>query len=67
MRLDAERLMADAEGARRHAHAPYSGFAVGAALLADDGRVFTGVNVAACVRIDEGPAQPLPRVLEAID
>ncbi|MGB3324016.1 MAG: cytidine deaminase [Mycolicibacterium fortuitum] len=28
-----------------HAHAPYSGFPVGAAALADDGRVVTGCNV----------------------
>lgn len=43
--MSPQRLMAEAERARRHAHAPYSKFAVGAALLAADGRVFLGVNV----------------------
>ncbi len=34
-----------ANQARRNAYAPYSGYAVGAAVLTDDGRIFTGVNV----------------------
>lgn len=38
-------LAARAAAARKHAYAPYSGFAVGAALLCRDGEIFTGVNV----------------------
>jgi cytidine deaminase len=38
-------LLRRAREARRNAYAPYSNFPVGAALLADDGRIFTGVNV----------------------
>jgi cytidine deaminase len=38
-------LVETALAARNNAHAPYSHFLVGAALEADDGRVFTGCNV----------------------
>lgn len=34
-----------AREASRHAYAPYSGFAVGAAVLADSGTIYTGCNV----------------------
>lgn len=38
-------LIQAAKNAMTHAWAPYSGFMVGAALLAQDGRVFTGCNI----------------------
>lgn len=37
-------LVEAAREAARHAHAPYSRFAVGAALLLDDGAIVTGTN-----------------------
>ena len=40
-----EEWIAAAKGARELAYAPYSKFQVGAALVAADGRIFTGCNV----------------------
>ena len=39
------RMITLAEEARERAYAPYSGFSVGAALLTDQGEVFTGCNI----------------------
>ena len=38
-------LKAAADQAATHAYAPYSGYAVGAAAIVDDGRLVTGCNV----------------------
>jgi len=43
--MDWDHLVELAWETRLKAHAPYSQFQVGAALLASDGRVFTGCNV----------------------
>lgn len=45
MSASREALIAAARKAATHAHAPYSGFAVGAALAFADGGVITGANV----------------------
>ena len=43
--MSPQELIAAAREAARHAHAPYSRFAVGAAALLTDGSVVTGANV----------------------
>jgi cytidine deaminase len=43
--MECDELVTAAWKAREMAYAPYSTFAVGAALLAADGRVFSGCNV----------------------
>ncbi len=43
--IDREGLIAAARDAARHSYSPYSNYAVGAALLFDDGGVITGTNI----------------------
>lgn len=45
MTLSDDELIQAAQAARKHAYAPYSNFAVGAALQTKSGELFTGVNV----------------------
>ena len=45
MVMDEQALVKLAAAARKQAYVPYSGFAVGAALLAKSGRVYPGCNV----------------------
>ncbi len=42
---EAETLLARARAAAQDAYAPYSRFRVGAVVVAEDGRLFTGANV----------------------
>ena len=43
--MDWEPLIRAARQTREHAHVPYSGFRVGAALVTADGAIFSGCNV----------------------
>jgi cytidine deaminase len=43
--LERNRLVTAAVNARLNAYAPYSEFKVGAAVVADSGRIFTGCNI----------------------
>ena len=43
--MTAKELIKEAKIARERSYSPYSRFAVGAALLASDGRVFYGANI----------------------
>jgi cytidine deaminase len=59
MATDIDKQLAGvAEAVRANAHVPYSQFAVGAAILADDGKIYAGCNV-------ENAAYPLGNCAEA--
>ena len=43
--IDRDELIAAAQAAAQHSYSPYSNYSVGAALLFDDGSIYTGTNV----------------------
>ncbi len=45
MKINYKTLVEEALKAKEKAYAPYSGLRVGAALLGENGKIFTGVNV----------------------
>lgn len=45
LQSDIDKLIEAASGALRNAHAPYSGFMVGAAILTSSGKTYTGCNI----------------------
>lgn len=59
VKLDREALVTHAIEARGRAYAPYSGYPVGAALLTDTGRIYTGCNI-------ENAAYPLAMCAERV-
>lgn len=58
MAVSDAQLYAAAEAVRARAYAPYSRFHVGAAILADDGNIYTGCNI-------ENAAYPVGNCAEA--
>jgi cytidine deaminase len=45
MKIDIESLVAVARAARANAYAPYSNYPVGAAVLTQSGKIFSGCNI----------------------
>lgn len=45
MEINEKQLFEVANSAMEHAYAPYSNYTVGAAILCDDGQIYSGVNV----------------------
>lgn len=43
--MELKKLILSAKEAREFAYAPYSNFKVGAAVLTDDGKIYTGCNI----------------------
>jgi len=45
MQIDKEKLLDEANNARKNSYTPYSHYTVGAALLCSDGEIITGCNI----------------------
>lgn len=48
-KIDEKKLLKEAKEARKNAYAPFSGFAVGAALLTKNGKIYRGCNIESSV------------------